>query len=72
LETSTPIKTPIVRESQVGRLLRIFWFAFGFMMAAFVSPNGAGGGAGRRVFLNKGVRFSGKVGLKISSSFRGV
>jgi hypothetical protein len=34
--------TPIVRESQVGRLLKIFWFAFGFMMAAFVSPNGAG------------------------------
>jgi len=40
LETSIPIATPIVRESQVGSLLKMFWFALGFMIIAFANPKG--------------------------------
>ena len=59
-----PITTPIVRESQVGRLLKIFWLALGFMMGASATLKG-GGGSGGRGFLNKGVRFLVKCGLQI-------
>ena len=50
---------PIVRESQVGSLLKMFWPGLDFMIIAFAKPKGAGvalnGG-----FLDKGVRFFGK------------
>jgi len=65
LETSIPIATPIARESQVGSLLKMFWFALGFMIVAFANPRGAE--AGRQgEFLNKGVRFSVRIRLNIS------
>lgn len=43
LETSIPIRTPIVRENQVGSLRRIFWLDLGFMMVAFAYPEGVEG-----------------------------
>ena len=50
-----------MRESQVGRALKMFWFAFGFMTTTFVGPREAGGCASEgKAFLNKGVRFFGK------------
>lgn len=52
--------TPIVRESQVGMTLKIFWFALGFMTMALVSPRTGPALEGER-FLDKGVRFFGKV-----------
>lgn len=48
LETSIPIITPAVRESQVGSLLRMLWFVLGFMMIAFASPREAGAALGER------------------------
>jgi hypothetical protein len=71
LEMTIPIKTPIVRESQVGRALKILWFAFGFKMTTFVNPRGRGG-VGRREFLNKGMQFFGEGWIENpSTSFRG-
>ena len=56
--------TPIVRESQVGKLLRMLWFVLGFMKPAFVKGGKGGGEAAAAAaregesFFNKGVRFS--------------
>jgi hypothetical protein len=66
LETSTPITTPIVRESQVGSLLKMFWLVLGFMMIAFANPKGAEA-AMRGEVLNKGVRFSVRSRLDVPS-----
>lgn len=78
LETSTPITTPIVRESQVGRLLKIFWFALGFMWMAiaFASLNVERAEAapeGEGFLKTKACDFSVKTGMKNADlSFRAV
>ena len=50
---------PIVRESQVGSLLKMFWLGLDFMIIAFAKPEGTKVALKSR-FLDKGVRFFGK------------
>jgi hypothetical protein len=56
LETSIPIATPIVKESQVGSLLKMFWFVLAFMIIAFANPKAAEA-ALKGELSDKGVRF---------------
>ena len=64
METSTPIRTPIVRENQVGSLLRIFWFILDFIITTFTNPKGTEATL-KGEFVDKGMQFSVKTGLNV-------